>query len=49
MCSLRSSRADLHHDRVDVWAEAYEDLLSMTETLVTIIDDFPEQAWHSPE
>ncbi|MFI2189900.1 hypothetical protein [Streptomyces sioyaensis] len=29
--------------------KTYEDLLSMTETLVTIIDDFPEQAWHWPE
>ncbi|AJT63888.1 hypothetical protein T261_2203 [Streptomyces lydicus] len=29
--------------------ETYENLLSMVETLVTIIDEFPEQAWHWPE
>ncbi|WP_274916636.1 hypothetical protein [Streptomyces sp. WZ-12] len=39
-------------DRVIGWTsgrKTYEDILSLTETLTTIIEGFPEEAWHWPQ
>ncbi|MCZ1008681.1 hypothetical protein [Streptomyces lydicus] len=42
----------IEENRMIAWTQGrktYEKLLSLAETLATIIGDFPEQAWHWPE